>query len=87
VYHIVLKEEEKLARKQSQQNRGRILNIGKGVSHDKTQNPKGEIEKTHSHSERGGSSQRRKSGGRHSFPRGRGRDRGGDIGCYAYGKT
>jgi hypothetical protein len=31
-YQISLKEEEKLARKQSQQNRGRSLNKGKGVA-------------------------------------------------------
>jgi hypothetical protein len=35
-YQIAVKAEEKLARKQSQQNRGRSLNRGKGVSHDKT---------------------------------------------------
>jgi len=45
VYQIALKEEEKLARKKSQQNKGRSLNRGKGVAHDKMQNRKGEIEK------------------------------------------
>jgi hypothetical protein len=33
-YHIALKEQEKLARKQSQQSRGRSLNRGKGIAHD-----------------------------------------------------
>jgi uncharacterized protein YehS (DUF1456 family) len=35
-YQIALKAKEKLAKKQSQQSRGRSLNRGKGVSHDKT---------------------------------------------------
>jgi hypothetical protein len=34
-YQIALKVEEKLARKQSQRNRGRSPNKGKGVAHDK----------------------------------------------------
>jgi len=55
-YQMALKEEEKLARKQSQQNRGRSLNRGKGVSQDKSQKPKDEAKKPHSHFERGGSS-------------------------------
>jgi hypothetical protein len=87
VYQMALKAEEKLARKQSQQNRGRSLNRGKGVSQDKAQKPKDEVEKPHSHSERGGSSRGRQSGGRSSFPRGRGRGRGGEVRCYACGKT
>jgi hypothetical protein len=87
VYQIALKSEEKLARKQSQKNRGRSLNRGKGVAHDKTQNAKGEIEKPQSHSKRGGNSRGRQSGGRNSFPRGRGRGRGGEIKCYACGKV
>jgi len=87
VYQIALKVEEKLAKKQSQQEIGRILKIYKGVSHDKTQKPKGEVEKLHSHSERGGSSRGRQSGCRNSFPRGRGRGVGGEIKCYAYGKV
>jgi hypothetical protein len=86
-YQMVLKEEEKLARKQSQQNRGRSLNRGKGVSQDKAQKPKDEAEKPHSHSERGGSSRGKQGGGRISFPRGRGRGRGGEVRCYACGKT
>jgi hypothetical protein len=55
-YHIVMKEEENLARNQSQQRRGRSLNRGKGISHDKAHKPKGEAKKPHSHSKRGGSS-------------------------------
>jgi hypothetical protein len=58
-YPIALKEEKTLTRKQSQQNKGRSLNIGKRVAQEKTQNPKGEAEKPHSHSERGGISQGR----------------------------
>jgi hypothetical protein len=41
-YQMALKEEEKLARKQIQHNRGRSLNGGKGVAQDKTQKPKDE---------------------------------------------
>jgi hypothetical protein len=40
-YQIALKEEEKLARKQSKQRKGRSLNRGKEISHDKENNPKG----------------------------------------------
>jgi hypothetical protein len=39
-YHMALKEEENLARKKSQQNKGRNLNRGKGVAQEKTQNPR-----------------------------------------------
>jgi hypothetical protein len=49
-YQYALKAEDKLARKQIQRSRGRSLNISKGVTHDTTQKPKGEDEKTHSHS-------------------------------------
>jgi hypothetical protein len=87
VYQIVLKAEKKLARKKSQQSKGRGLNIGKGVVCDKAQNPKGEAEKPHNHSERGGSSRGRKGGGINSFPRGRGRGRGGEVKCYACEKV
>jgi hypothetical protein len=65
-YQISLKVEEKLSRKQSQRNRGRIPSKSKGVPHDKTQKSKGETEKPHNHSERGGSSQGRQGGGRSS---------------------
>ena len=58
-YHIALKVEEKLARKQIQRSRGRSLNRGKVISHDKAQKPKVETIKPHSHSERGGISQGR----------------------------
>jgi hypothetical protein len=85
-YQISLKAEEKLARKQSQRNRGRSPSKGKGVSHDKAQKSKDGIEKPHSHSERGGSSRGRQGGGR-SSSRGRGRSRGGEVRCYACGKT
>jgi hypothetical protein len=85
-YQMALEAEEKLARKQSQQNRGRSLNRGKGVSQDKAQKPRDEVEKTHSHSERGGSSRGRQGGGRSYFPRGRGRGGGGEVRCYACGK-
>jgi hypothetical protein len=85
-YQIALKAEEKLSRKQSQRGRGRSVNKGKGVAHDKAQKTKDETEKPHSHSERGGRSRGRQSGGRSSF-RGRGRSRGGEIRCYACGKT
>jgi hypothetical protein len=53
-YQIVLKEEEKLNRKKSHQNKGRSLNRGKVVSQDKSPNPKYEVKKPHSHSERVG---------------------------------
>jgi hypothetical protein len=39
-YQIALKVEEKLERKQSQQNRGRSLNKGQGVAQNKVQKPK-----------------------------------------------
>jgi hypothetical protein len=86
-YHIALKVEEKLARKKSQQSRGRILTRGKRIAHDKAQNPKGENQKPHSHSERGGSSRGRQSGGRNYFPRGRGRGIGGEVRCNSCGNT
>jgi hypothetical protein len=87
VYQIALKAKEKLTRKQSQQNRGRGLNRGKGVAQEKSQKPKDEAEKPHSHSERGGSSQGRQGGGRNFFPRGRGRRRGGEVRSYTCRKT
>jgi hypothetical protein len=87
-YQFSLKVEEKLARKQSQRGRGKIPtpNIGKGVTHDKTHQSKDEAEKPHGHSERGGSSRERQGGGRNSS-RGRGRRGGGEVRCYACGKT
>jgi hypothetical protein len=84
-YQFALKAEEKLAIKQSQRGRGKILasNKGKGVSHDKVHNYKGEVGNPHIHSERGGSSRGRQGSGRNSS---RGRGKGG-IRCYACGKT
>jgi hypothetical protein len=60
-YQFALKVEEKLAKKQNQQGRGRspVPNKGKGVAHDKAHKSKDEIENPHSHSERGGSSRGR----------------------------
>jgi hypothetical protein len=62
-YHIALNEEDKLARKESKRSKGRIMNRGKGIVHDKAQNPKVETRKIHSHSERGGSSRGKQYGG------------------------
>jgi hypothetical protein len=86
-YHIALKAEEKLAKNQSQRNRSRGLNRGKGVVYDKALKAKDENEKSYGHFERGRGSQRRPFGGRNYFPRGRGRNRGGGVKCYACGKT
>jgi hypothetical protein len=86
-YQIALKAEEKLARNQSQRSRGRGSNRGKGIVYDKAPKTKDEIEKSYGHFERGGSSRRRPFGGRNYFPRGRGRGRGGEVKCYACGKT
>jgi hypothetical protein len=58
-YHIALKEEEKLARKQGQRGRGRSQRRGKAIAQDRVQNPKDEEKKPHNHLERGGSSQGR----------------------------
>jgi hypothetical protein len=85
-YQIALKVEKKLARNQSQQNKSRGLNRGKGVVYDKALKAKDENEKSYGHFERGGSSHRRPFGGRNCFPRGRGRRRGGGVKCYACGK-
>jgi hypothetical protein len=87
-YQIALKAEEKLARKQSQRGRGRSLNRGKEITHDGVQKPKDEVRKPHSHPERGGSSRGRQYvGGRNTFPRGRGRGRGGEVKCFSCGKV
>jgi hypothetical protein len=87
-YQFALKAKEKLARKKIQRGRGESPspNKGKGVTHDKSHKSKDETKKPHSHSERGGSSRGRQSGGRISY-RGRGRSRGGEVRCYACGKT
>jgi hypothetical protein len=67
-YQDTLKEEENLARKQSQRSRARSLRRGKGIVHDKSQKPKDETEKPHSHTERGGISRGRQYSGRNYFP-------------------
>jgi hypothetical protein len=74
-YQFALKEEEKLAIKQSQRGRGKspAQNKGKGVTHEKAHKSNDEIEKPHIHSEREGSSLGRHGGGR-SSSRGRGRN-------------
>jgi hypothetical protein len=82
-----LKDKEKLARKQSQRNRGGNSSRGKGANREKSQKPKHEVGKKHSHPEKDGSSKEGQHGGRISFPRERGRSRGGEIRCYACGKT
>jgi hypothetical protein len=48
-YHFALKEEEKLAIKQSQRGRGKspAQNKGKGVTHEKAHKSNDEIEKSH----------------------------------------
>jgi hypothetical protein len=84
-YHIALKVEEKLARNQSQRNRSRGLNRGKGVVYDRAPKYKDESEKSYGHFESGGSSQRRLFCGRNYFPQGRGRSRGRGAKFYAYG--
>jgi hypothetical protein len=86
-YQFSLKAEENLAMKQSQRGRGKIPspNRGKGDTHDKAHKSNDETKKPHIHSERGGSSQGRQSGGRTS--RGRGRIIGGEVRCYSCGKT
>jgi hypothetical protein len=86
-YQIALKEEEKLAKNQSQRNKSKGLNRGKEVFYDKAPKAKDKNEKSYGHFERGGSSQRRPFGGRNYFPRGRGRSRGVGVKCYACGKT
>jgi hypothetical protein len=87
-YQFALKEEDKLARKQSQRGRGKIpgQTRGKGFTHDKAHKSKDEAEKPHSHSEKGGSSRGRQGGGI-SSSRGRGRRGGGELRFYAHGKT
>jgi hypothetical protein len=57
-YQFALKEEEKLSEKQSHRGRGKILvpRKRKGFTRDITHQSKDEIEKPHSHMERGGSS-------------------------------
>jgi hypothetical protein len=79
-----LKEEEKLARKQIQKNRGRCPTRGKGQSSNRGrfQTPRDEGGSSSSSSQ----SLREESRGRNFFSRGRGRG-GGEIRCYTCGKT
>jgi hypothetical protein len=84
-YQATLKAEEKLSRKQRQRNEVGNSSRGKGTSREKSQKPKHEDGKQHSHPDKGGSS--KEHGGRSSFPGGRGRDRGGEVRFYACGKT
>jgi hypothetical protein len=60
-YRFTLKEEEKLAKKQSQQGRGKspAPNKSEGVTHAKSHKSKDEAEKPHSHSKRGENSRGR----------------------------
>jgi hypothetical protein len=78
-YQLSLKEEEKLARKKSQQNRGKSPNRGRGTVKEKFHKPREEARRYHSQTERGGSSRGGHYGGRNSFPIGRGRGRGGEV--------
>jgi hypothetical protein len=55
-YQVSLKEEENLARKESQQNRGKNPSRGRGTFREKFQKPRGEAGKYHSWIEKGGSS-------------------------------
>jgi hypothetical protein len=86
-YQSTLKAEEKLARKQSQWNRGKSPSRGRGTIREKFHKPKPKAEKPHSHTKRGGSSKGGQHGGRNSFSRGRGRSGGGEVKLYACGKT
>jgi hypothetical protein len=86
-YQVALKAEEKLARKQSQRNRGRILTEEKEPPERSSRNPREEAGGFNSQIDRGGSSRGGYSRGRNPFPRGRGRGRGGEVKCYACGKT
>jgi hypothetical protein len=95
-YHMSLKVEEKLSRKQVQRGRGRSQPKGKSVAQDKYQKPKEDWKKPRTRIERGGSSQRGKNteqrgdyADNNIFPRtrGRGRGRGGVITCFTCGNN
>jgi hypothetical protein len=86
-YQADLKDKDKLARKQNQRNRGGNSSRGKGTTKEKSKKPKHEARKKHNHPEKVGSSRKGKRGGRRYFPRGRGRDKGGEFICYSSGKT
>jgi hypothetical protein len=53
-YQVALKDEEKLAKRQSQRSRGGNSSRGKGTSIEKFQKSKSEADKQHSHHEKGG---------------------------------
>jgi hypothetical protein len=55
-YQMVLKEEEKLSRKQGQRGQGRSQAKGKSVVQDRNQKPKEEWKKPQPQIEKGGSS-------------------------------
>jgi hypothetical protein len=57
-YHMAVKDEEKLSRKQGQRGRGRSQPRGKSVAQDRNQKHKEEWKKPQTQTERGGSSQR-----------------------------
>jgi hypothetical protein len=72
-YQISLKAEDKLARKQSQRGRDRILKRGKEITHDGDQKSKDEVRKPHIQPERGGIFiGRQYTSGINTFPHGRG---------------
>jgi hypothetical protein len=86
-YQVALKAEEKLERKQSQRNRGKNPNRGEGTTREKFQKAGEETGSSDNQITRGENSRGGHYGGRNSFPRGRGRGRGGEVKCYACGKT
>jgi hypothetical protein len=55
-YHMALKAEENLSRKQGQRGRGISHTRGKTIAQDRTQRPQEEGKKTQTQHERGGSS-------------------------------
>jgi hypothetical protein len=65
---------------------GNSPNRRRGTIIEKFQKSRGEVGRYNSQRERGGISRGGHYGGRNYFPRGRGRGRGGDAKCYAYGK-
>jgi hypothetical protein len=102
-YHMALKAEENLSRKQSQRGRGRSQPRGKSVAQERTQKPRDDWKKPQTQTKRGGSSQQgqyaeqreqhtEQRGGyvdNNRFPRTRGRGRGRDgvITCFTCGKN
>jgi hypothetical protein len=95
-YHMSLKAEEKLSRKQGQRGQGRSHPRGKLVAQDRNQKPKENWKKPQTQTERGGSSQRGKyteQKGRYAngniFPctKGTGSGRGGVVKCFTCGKV